>query len=293
MLIETANQDEWLAERMKGIGASEAPIIMGVSRYKSRDQLWAEKMSGVVPPQLSNNAIDLGHLLEIPLLQFYSQQTGHQVVHEGQVIYASDQFDFIRASPDGRGVSYGAPGIIEVKTTTQNWTSLPYHVWIQVQQQLFVREEEWADVIALTQNRPRIWSVSRDEAFIEKLVQEEISFWESVQERTRPELISFVQGSGDGVELPKPMTTLIRELVEIKEAIKDLKERETSISNVIKTWADLEGAEELLVDGVKVAKVSQYETTRFDTASLKAEHPELVEQYTSTSTATRLTLSMK
>ncbi len=221
MLIETANQDEWLAERMKGIGASEAPIVMGVSRYKSRDQLWAEKVSGVVPPQLSNNAIDLGHLLEIPLLDFYSKQTGHQVVHEGQVIYASDQFDFIRASPDGRGVSYGAPGIIEVKTTTQNWTSLPYHVWIQVQQQLFVREEEWADVIALTQNRPRIWSVSRDETFIAKLVQEEISFWESVQERTRPEPISIVQEAGDGVELPKPMTGVIAELVQVKERIKD------------------------------------------------------------------------
>lgn len=220
-------------------------------------------------------------------------KTGHQVVHEGQVLYASDEHDFIRASPDARGTSYGAPGIVEVKTTTQDWKSLPYHVWIQVQQQLYVREEDIADVIALTRNRPRIWTVPRDQRFIDKLVAEEIEFWESVQNRTRPASIQIIKEAGEGVELPRQMSDMVGRLIEIKEAIKELKERESSLVDTIKAWAQLEGAEEILSDGVKVAKLSEYETTRLDTSALKADHPELVEQYMTSSTSTRLTLYSK
>jgi len=293
MIIETANEEEWLKERMNGIGASEAPIIMGVSQWQSRGQLWAQKVTGGVRPKITSDAIDLGHLLEVPLLQLYTMKTGHQVVHEGQVLYASDEHDFIRASPDARGTSYGAPGIVEVKTTTQDWKSLPYHVWIQVQQQLYVREEDIADVIALTRNRPRIWTVPRDQRFIDKLVAEEIEFWESVQNRTRPASIQIIKEAGEGVELPRQMSDMVGRLIEIKEAIKELKERESSLVDTIKAWAQLEGAEEILSDGVKVAKLSEYETTRLDTSALKADHPELVEQYMTSSTSTRLTLYSK
>ncbi len=40
------NTPEWLAMRRNCIGASDAPIIMGLSPYKKRDQLLEEKVYG-------------------------------------------------------------------------------------------------------------------------------------------------------------------------------------------------------------------------------------------------------
>ena len=42
--------DEWKAFRATAFTASDAPAMMGVSKYKTRDQLLAEKFTGISPP---------------------------------------------------------------------------------------------------------------------------------------------------------------------------------------------------------------------------------------------------
>ena len=46
---------EWFEWRKQGITASEFPVIMGVSPYKTRWQLWAEKTGLVEAPDLTGN----------------------------------------------------------------------------------------------------------------------------------------------------------------------------------------------------------------------------------------------
>ncbi len=41
------NTPEWHAFRRKRIGASDAPVIMGISPWKTPYQLWIEKTSGI------------------------------------------------------------------------------------------------------------------------------------------------------------------------------------------------------------------------------------------------------
>ena len=45
----------WHQWRIAGVTASEAPIIMGRSPYKTPWRLWAEKTGFVLPEDLSNN----------------------------------------------------------------------------------------------------------------------------------------------------------------------------------------------------------------------------------------------
>ena len=40
--------EEWLEFRRSRIGASDAPIIMGVSPWKTHYKLWVEKIQGYI-----------------------------------------------------------------------------------------------------------------------------------------------------------------------------------------------------------------------------------------------------
>ncbi|MDF9399151.1 lambda-exonuclease family protein [Vibrio sp. 1180_3] len=55
--VNTLNQgtQEWEDWRSFGIGSSDVPVIMGVSEYKSRWELWAEKLGIKTPTDLSRN----------------------------------------------------------------------------------------------------------------------------------------------------------------------------------------------------------------------------------------------
>ena len=45
---KTTNREEWLKERKKGIGASEASCIIGVNPWKTNVELWQEKTGPAV-----------------------------------------------------------------------------------------------------------------------------------------------------------------------------------------------------------------------------------------------------
>ena len=55
---------EWHAWRHEGIGASEAPIIMGVSRFKTSYELWQQKIEPTPPTDKRSYYMDKGHEME-------------------------------------------------------------------------------------------------------------------------------------------------------------------------------------------------------------------------------------
>jgi predicted phage-related endonuclease len=178
---------------------------------------------------------------------------------------------------------------LEIKTTTQNWKNLPAHVNAQVQQQLYVLECEKADVFALTQNHPRIWRVERDDKFITQMVAEEVKFWESVENRVRPTEDVEIEKARE--ELPSELIPIVAELTEVREQIKALEITKDSLTEVLKNWAILESVQELVVNGAKVASLSSFPTTRFDTKAFQAAYPELATQFAKTTETQRFTFS--
>ena len=58
MTVVDLNQrsDEWLNWRSLGVTATDIPVILGLSPYKTVWQLWAEKTGRINPPDLSGSS---------------------------------------------------------------------------------------------------------------------------------------------------------------------------------------------------------------------------------------------
>lgn len=114
-------KQEWLEERKKGIGGSDAATILGLNPYKSNIDLWEEKtgrkeaedISEKPYVQYGTNAEDL--LRELFKLDFPQ----YEVKHEENTIIKHPKYDFLFASLDGTLVNKetGEMGVLEIKTT--------------------------------------------------------------------------------------------------------------------------------------------------------------------------------
>lgn len=70
--IPKTTREEWLQWRHNGIGSSDVPIIMGVSRFKSKEELFAEKTKPVAVEDEVNGYIkDRGNRIEMTVRAFY------------------------------------------------------------------------------------------------------------------------------------------------------------------------------------------------------------------------------
>lgn len=90
---------EWLEWRSKGVTASDIPIILGLSPYKTRWQLWAEKVGTINAPDLSNNPnVKRGVRLEDEARQMAEQRYGEVLL---PLCGECARWDVLRASFDG------------------------------------------------------------------------------------------------------------------------------------------------------------------------------------------------
>src|SRR6266404_2041612 len=91
------NSKEWLAWRTSGLGASDAPVIMGVSPFTSQFELWLEKTGLGEREAFNPNAVKAmarGTLLEPEARDCYEYKMGG-IFEALNVIHP--QYDFIRA----------------------------------------------------------------------------------------------------------------------------------------------------------------------------------------------------
>lgn len=96
------NTKEWYEHRLNGIGASDAPAIMGVSEYKTKLELWKEKVHRILETDEEREAKEFicnkGHTFEAwarPQLEF---ETG---VSWKAAMFEHVNFPFLRATLDG------------------------------------------------------------------------------------------------------------------------------------------------------------------------------------------------
>lgn len=91
---------EWHAERRKGIGGSDANVLMSGDAEKIL-RLWREKRSEVEPEDLSNVLpVMMGSFTEPFNVQWFEKQTGKQVTCQGEM-RVSSEYPWMRATLDG------------------------------------------------------------------------------------------------------------------------------------------------------------------------------------------------
>lgn len=114
-------RNEWLEERKKGIGGSDASVIMGLNPYKTTVDLWKEKTGRIVAEDISNKEyVKYGTLAEEYLRELFKLDfPKYNVKHEENSIIKHPKYPFLFASLDGSltNKDTGERGVLEIKTT--------------------------------------------------------------------------------------------------------------------------------------------------------------------------------
>lgn len=194
MRIVTLDQrsDEWLAWRRGGIGASEAAVIMGISPFKTKQELWEQKL-GMAPGEPMNPAMQRGVDLEDEARALFIKMSGMEVF---PICGEHEQMPFLRVSYDG--ITFMGDSGVEIKVPGEKTHlmalsgKVPGYYWCQIQHQMLVGDMEEMKFFSYRPEMPdpgqrgAIITVARDDLFLEKYVAEATTFWEHVQSETPP-----------------------------------------------------------------------------------------------------------
>lgn len=199
---------EWLEWRKKGIGASDAPVIMGVSPFKTLNQLWKEKVMGWKQPD--NPAMARGRALEDEALGSFMMETGYFLTP--QVRKEHPNHPWMRATLDGWDEEQKV--LVEIKTSRYVHEEVPEHYYPQLQHQMEVVGVDSMYYFSYDGSEGRTLEVKRDPDYCKVLIEKEQAFWAKVQE-------GVIDLTGD-----EEFNAHMHKLAEIKALKKELQEQE-------------------------------------------------------------------
>ena len=184
--IPTGNltREEWLQLRRRGIGGSDASVIMGKNPYRSILQLWEEKIGKIPVTDDGNEYTYWGNVMEPIIRKEFMLRTGLKVRQKHAMIFHKD-YHYLFADVDGIVTDErGEKCIFEAKTASQYKAELwedgvPEEYILQVQHYLEVCEMNKAYIAALIGGNKFVFHIIyRDEDLIKNLISKEKEFWE-------------------------------------------------------------------------------------------------------------------
>jgi len=181
------NTPEWLEMRQNHIGASDAPVIMQVSPWKTPMQLWEEKL-GLREGFVTNPAIERGIALEPIALAEYNAKTGNA---SAPCVVVHPEIPYLMASLDGLSrdgllaVEIKCPGALDHATALDG--NIPDKYYPQLQHQLAVIGHQMLHYFSYSSDGSCLIEVQRDDEYIKDMLDKEAAFWGCVQSFSPPE----------------------------------------------------------------------------------------------------------
>lgn len=305
VLANTAemSRQEWLWNRKKGIGGSDASAILGFNPWKSAFELYIDKTSDTVQ-EIDNEAIHWGNVLENVVAEEFTLRTGKKVRRRNQT-FRHPEYDFMIANIDRDVV--GERALLECKTTNafnaDAWEGehIPPAYICQLQHYMAVLDYEKAYIAVLIGGQKFVWKeVERDDEFIELMIEAEKNFWENHVLKEIPpeidgsksaaELLSkmYPEDNGEVVMLKSDEAEMLIEAIEsIKSEVKEKQALQKEYENKLKLMI---GEAQTGVTPRFEVKYKAYERNSIDTKALKKELPDIAEKYSKQSTYRRLTI---
>lgn len=297
------SREEWLKERQKGIGGSDASAILGFNPWKSPFELYIEKTSDYVE-EIDNEAIHWGNVLEDVVAEEFTRRTGKRVRRRNQMFRHKDH-EFMIANIDRDVV--GERALLECKTTnafnSDAWEGddIPPAYMCQIQHYMAVLDYEKAYIAVLIGGQKFVWKeIERDDEFIELMIEQLKHFWEEhVLKEVPPEIDGtpsasemlnkmYPEDNGETVTLPSNDAEMLIEAIEsIKSEVKEKQSMQKEYENKLK----------LMIGDARTGVTPRYEvrnitvnSSRFDTKSFRKDMPDLAKQYTKESSYRRMTI---
>lgn len=294
--------EEWINERKKGLGGSDASVVLGLNRWKSRMALFLEKTGQITPPPAGERAY-WGTVLEDIVAQEFTKRTGKKV-RRRNFIFQDEEYPFLIANIDRKIVGENAG--LECKTTAEynadDWkdNSIPDVYFCQCQHYCRVMGWDGAYIAVLVGLKDFKWKyIPRDDEFISLMVDREVDFWVNHVEKNIPpewdgsdasdELLKklYPEAKKPSVRLSDDVNTVISEYLRLDEQIKELEQLRDSYKQQLQ--AVLGDAERGETSQYRVVW-SNVTTNRLDTNALKASHPDVYNQFLKPSAYRRFTV---
>jgi putative phage-type endonuclease len=196
--IDGMPEEEWLRWRRKGIGGSDASVILGDSPWRTIVDLYNDKagISPVIVEEDNAFAKDYGHTVEPLIAKWFGIKTGLEVYKDSNM-YQHPLFPFMLADLDYRiRTPDGKEGILEIKSTSfrnsREWADgqIPVFYEEQGRHYMSVMNLDFIYYCCLWGNNfdsdSAMARLDRDLGWEEMLIQSEGAFWKQVQDKTPP-----------------------------------------------------------------------------------------------------------
>ena len=267
-------------DRKSYMGSSDAAPACGVSPFATPLDVYLAKRGE--PNNLDSLPLRFGTFNEPFVLSEFTRETGREV-SDFQEHFRHPEFAFIGATVDG--ISDGA--VVEAKTTSLGFDTLPDHIEVQVQEQLACAGMELAFVPVLMRGRDfKIFEVQADADLQEMILERMARLWLRVQEGDPPPPMSpgdvrrlFPQDKGSEMVADPTLVKAAQKLREVKTTIATLSDQkavlETSIQGEMGEHAVLADSDGHVIATWKTTKAS----SRFDAKAFKAAQPDVYAEF--------------
>jgi putative phage-type endonuclease len=250
-------REDWIQWRHKFIGGSDAPIVMGVSKYKTPLQLYEVKILPKAPPEESNFIMERGNRVEPKIRALFNLHYEHNME---VALLQSEAFPFMSVSLDG----LEGKDICEIKMASKEDHAevklgiVPAHYYPQVMHELLVSGAERCWYISYWDPAQReneiktehmeVLEVLPDPAYFKTLIKAETEFWKCVQDRTPPPL------SDRDYKQIRGMAKLANKYKQLKLKEDKIADELKAVTDELKVAAQANGHSQCMISGVRVCQ---------------------------------------
>src|SRR5271157_3978937 len=181
--LRRLEQDD-VSDRKSGLGGSDSPVVLNVSPFKTRRQLWQQKL-GLIEQEEESPIMKRGHYMEDKVAEMWEGITGK---HTRKVLqrFIHPKIPFIFAHVDRiiEGDTRG-PGVLEIKCPGSmvarkiERDGMQDYYTTQLQHYLGVTGYKWGVLAVLNYDDFRLipYEMTADPDFIKMIFQEDCNFW--------------------------------------------------------------------------------------------------------------------
>lgn len=292
------NRSEWLDMRRKTMGASDAPIVLGVSPWSSPHEIWLSKMG--MDATEETQAMRLGHYLQSGVAMEALHQIGGAILSEEP--FAVHPNGWASATPDYLIRQDDENVILEIKCTHEkSWDTVPEHYLMQVHWQCWVHGIDRAYIAVLHgSSQVKVYELQINlfsDWFVDSVAHAKAWWdnhvilgveptWGSTSDDGLKSAIRAA--SGTSVDLDEQIIDKLRRIAQIKRETAPATDELSTLEREVK---DAIGAAEVgLYQGKTVVTYKETVSKRFDTKKFQADRPDIAKEYLSETVSRRFLL---
>jgi putative phage-type endonuclease len=260
LLPADASEQQWLAARRAGIGASEIAAVAGLSRRRGPWDVWSSKVEGT--EWEGNDVSRWGQFIESRIVDWWARETGRWVGPGG--LFRHPVHEWLIATPDavvyepgtdliGGDVQSRVQAVVDAKNAgwymAGDWDEdgAPIDYVCQITWQMLAVGVTSGYLVAAIGGKPPVErSFELDDDLAAELINRGAAFWQLVESRTPPPLDGsdsaaawvkhrYTDANPDLlVDLDDDDTARLAELVALEHRITDLETAKKAVQNAIK-----------------------------------------------------------